>query len=298
MPPKRKRTPTNPVKDKRPRAQKKRKAVKRGNVVTSTEVHEEIVEVEEPASTCTFTVTVPPENLTRTASVTLPSEGNMNVTPATNLVACTAVNATQGNVNLNNQTQCIPVESNSLWGPTLPTTSVVSGLDNIGMTNNTIPNLTTSPEDDIEVHVPMPLRQKIWKNEYINLSLMLKGSVELSEYCFGGPIYTDKFTGQLITKPQKNNEKITNVDQYTDAFLIYMSIYLQQYPSHASQMLKYLKTIRSAARTSHGWITYDEQFRLRRAINPSMLWGDINTTLWLTTVGMQSDPIRSNNAKI
>ena len=255
--------------------------------INTEKIIEEVVEVEVnddnqearqqevPMTSTSFTVTIPPD-------------AHMS----TGAAAGTSVNGMLDNTHIRSETQNISVNSNSLWGSALPTESIVnslSGLHSIGASNSTVPDLTLSPDDDIEAHVPMPLRQKIWKNEYLNLSLMLKGSIELSEYCFGGPIYTDRITGQLITKPQKVNDKISNIDQYTDAFLIYMSIYLQKYPTHAPQMLKYLKTLRSAARTGNGWLTYDEQFRLRRAVNPSMSWGEINTTLWLTTVGTQND---------
>ena len=34
--------------------------------------------------------------------------------------------------------------------------------------------------DDVYVHIPMCLRQHIWRGEYIKLALLLKGAVELS----------------------------------------------------------------------------------------------------------------------
>ena len=37
--------------------------------------------------------------------------------------------------------------------------------------------------DEVYVHIPMCLRQHIWRGEYINLALLLKGAVELSRYC-------------------------------------------------------------------------------------------------------------------
>ena len=34
--------------------------------------------------------------------------------------------------------------------------------------------------DEVYVHIPMCLRQHIWRGEYIKLALLLKGAVELS----------------------------------------------------------------------------------------------------------------------
>jgi hypothetical protein len=42
-------------------------------------------------------------------------------------------------------------------------------------------------------------------------------------------------------------------------------------------------TIRLGAKRSagHGWVHYDEQFMLRKALNPSSSWAVVNTELWL-----------------
>lgn len=197
---------------------------------------------------------------------------------------------------------------NNLWGnhptcsQTLSNTTAFSTNNPANYTNNNIdvPNVCMSAEDDITSHVPVQLREKIWKNEYINMALLLKGSTDLAEYCYGGSIYTDPITGQLQTKPIATKEKIKNIEQFTDAFMIFMSIYLKRFPTDAIAMLQYVKTLRMAAYTTpgNGWINYDEQFRLRKAISPNMPWGELKSALWLTTVGNASYGNQNQNSSI
>ena len=54
--------------------------------------------------------------------------------------------------------------------------------------------------EDLSCHVPNQLCQKIWSNQYINLALLLKGNVDLNDFCSGGILHiSDK--GQLISRP-------------------------------------------------------------------------------------------------
>ncbi len=55
------------------------------------------------------------------------------------------------------------------------------------------------PSDDISVHVPMQICQKIWNNHYINLALLLKGSVELLDLCSGGGALRISHDGYIET---------------------------------------------------------------------------------------------------
>ena len=55
-------------------------------------------------------------------------------------------------------------------------------------------------------------------------------------------------------------DRIQNLEKWTDAFHIYMSIYLQQNTDKLQDMLQYISTVRGAASqgTPFGWKTYDE----------------------------------------
>lgn len=145
--------------------------------------------------------------------------------------------------------------------------------------------------DDIFIHVPQSLRQQIGRGEYINLALLLKGGMELAEFCSGGSmkVSTD---GSIEMKSKICKEKIPSIEKWTDAFLIYASIYISAYPTKASEILHYMYLIREAAARQKGyaWRAYDEQFRIRQAAFPSS-WAAINNDLWWRCMQMkESEP--------
>ena len=83
--------------------------------------------------------------------------------------------------------------------------------------------------DDLSAHVPLAIAQKIWSNQYININLLLKGAVELQELCAGGALRLNK-QGLLESKPQVFKDPVTTIEKWTDAFLIFSSIYLKKHP--------------------------------------------------------------------
>jgi hypothetical protein len=62
-----------------------------------------------------------------------------------------------------------------------------------------------------------------------------------------------------------------NIETWTNAFLSFASIFISRHPSEAKGLLKYIHTIRLGAsrQSTLGWKTYDQQFWLRKAIDPS-----------------------------
>ena len=135
--------------------------------------------------------------------------------------------------------------------------------------------------DDLSVHIPARIKDKIWKNQYININLLLKGSVELHDLCSGGTLKVSD-SGILEKQPKFSKEKVPNLDKWTDAFVIFMSIYLKKRPQKTQELLQYMSVIRDAARKHGGlfWREYDEQFRIRQAAYASS-WAQINSDLWL-----------------
>ena len=155
-------------------------------------------------------------------------------------------------------------------------------------------DLMTCDSDDITAHVPMSLKQKNWKNQYINIALLLKGSPELIDICSGGNFRLNE-NGILESKPVMFKEKVHSIEKWADAFLIYMHTYLQKHFDKASEMLQYMATIRDAASRNigYGWRVYDEQFRMRQSLELKS-GSQLNSDLWLkvmtpTTAGTFSN---------
>ena len=135
--------------------------------------------------------------------------------------------------------------------------------------------------DQLGFHVPESIKLKIKQNDYINLAVLLKGSVELSEMNAGAMLGVDE-NGNIVTKPKVSTERVQSIEKWSDAFLIYSSIYLSAHPDQTQDLLHYMFVIREAAYKYGGtfWRTYDEQFRLRQAIQFTS-WSSINSDLWL-----------------
>ena len=121
-------------------------------------------------------------------------------------------------------------------------------------------------DDDVAAHVPLSLKQKIWQGEYINLALLLKGAVELSEHCSGTTLRLGA-EGQIETVPKECKDKIVDIEKWSNAFLIFMSIYLTAHTEKTQELIHYMFNIRECAIKygGLGWCDYDIQFRLRQA---------------------------------
>lgn len=174
----------------------------------------------------------------------------------------------------------------------IPETSNYENADAILLETDNLPSLQFEEEtlrcgsDDMSAHVPLQICQKIWQNQYINIALLLKGNVELHELCSGGLIHITE-SGTIETRPKITKDKVSTIEKWTDAFMIFISIYLKKHPSKAHELLQYMSIIREAATRNVGlsWRTYEEQFRLRQAKNLQS-WAKINSDLWLRVLSM------------
>ena len=141
------------------------------------------------------------------------------------------------------------------------------------------PCVTTSTFDPISSHVPQKMKIKIWEDQFIDLSLLLKSARELVDHVdTQGQIQIRNGTMCLVK--QKSNSFLS-IEKWTSAFIIFTSIILEKYRTRSQELLKYMRDIRIAASRSSGWFKYDEQFRLQKVANPHSSWGQINSELWL-----------------
>ena len=157
------------------------------------------------------------------------------------------------------------------------------------------PPLLRCADDDLAAHIPEQLKQKIWANKFIDIALLLKGNIELADR-FSGGLLQIADDGKIEAKPLTLKEKVANIDKWSDAFLIFASIYLQQFPDKVQQLLKYMAVIRDAASEYPVvmWRTYEEQFPMRQSLHISD-WGKINPDLWMRTMTSPDPSCRDFN---
>ena len=155
---------------------------------------------------------------------------------------------------------------------------------NLRISDEMSPEKIKCSSDDLSAHVPRQLKAKIWSHKYFNIALLLKGTTELNEMFSRGVLYISP-EGKVEAKPRQSKEIIPNMEHWSDAFLIFISICVVRYPSKVQEILKYLSVIRDAASKFSPicWRSYDEQFRMRQE-NHVTRWDHINSDLWLSSL--------------
>ena len=130
------------------------------------------------------------------------------------------------------------------------------------------------------------LKAKIWRGDFVDLPLLLSNSGP------GGgsqPLALFNIDGQLCLKSQAEKPKeIFNIDKWTAAFFVFMSIYLQRHPQRAIELIKYTDVVRKLAQRfpGSGWVLYDKEFRLEQAIDPTRSWAHYDSDLFLEKLAM------------
>lgn len=161
---------------------------------------------------------------------------------------------------------------------TLPNVSILS--EPSPSPNCSLSHVVPSIHAQLGEAVSQTLKAKIVAGDYVDLALLFDSKFE-----DGTKTLTVNSAGEIIFKPASNNlnSKISSIESWTDAFIIYASIYSAAHPERHQELLKYMSTIRTAAKRckSLGWKLYDQQFRHRIAMDPSRTWSAIDYELWL-----------------
>lgn len=183
----------------------------------------------------------------------------------------------------------------------IPTIEPTQRDESAGSTAECISNkLVASANDDIGANISEKTKQEICNGEFVQFGKLLVKSIPNEEDSF----YLVLKDGKLQSKQKPNTVNIDNISQWTDAFIVFMHVYLSAHPQDAIGMLKYMYTIRLGAKRVSGlrWKLYDEQFRMRKSKNTKKEWSTIDQELWLLYMysdhdtGATSDLGRQNRA--
>ena len=140
--------------------------------------------------------------------------------------------------------------------------------------------------DSLGLHLSVAVKDKIQKGEFVNLgALILPPGSSPSSISFAIARQGDNIVlGPQTAKPPT----VDSIEEWTSAFMVYMSVYLEVHGSRAIEMLKYMDIIRGAAQQFGGknWIIYDEQFRIKQARYPTKSWATIDSELWLRVLAV------------
>ncbi|XP_056014377.1 uncharacterized protein LOC130052689 [Ostrea edulis] len=119
--------------------------------------------------------------------------------------------------------------------------------------------ITISDNIPLGATVPMKTKCKIWANEFIDLRTLLPNYTD-------DPLSITIKAGKIDVEQSQKQKSPLSINQWIDAFITFMSIYLQRYPAEACNLLKYCAYIREISRlhVDEAWRGYDETFRKLR----------------------------------
>ena len=121
--------------------------------------------------------------------------------------------------------------------------------------------------DPISSHIPLKLKEKAWKGDFIDFHLLLKSARELVNE--QGIECDLAVKGGSLAVVNKTSNPIRNIRVWSSAFMVYASVMFEKWPSKGIEFFKYMHTVRMAASRGYpqGWVNYDEQYRLCKALS-------------------------------
>ncbi|KAM3923887.1 uncharacterized protein RB166_012822 [Leptodactylus fuscus] len=132
-------------------------------------------------------------------------------------------------------------------------------------------------EGPLGAHLEQEVRDKIWKGEYVEIFSLL-------------PL--ERFNLDRAKKDESKKEEEEErryrliprtFSNWLQAFTILASVIGEKAPENCSALFCYMDVIGEAYRVYGGqaWLRYDEQFRQRKALRPSIRWDHKDISLWL-----------------
>ncbi|OCT57121.1 hypothetical protein XELAEV_18003999mg, partial [Xenopus laevis] len=154
-------------------------------------------------------------------------------------------------------------------------------------------------EGPLGAHLSVEIGEKIWKNEYIDIFTLLP----LERFNL------DKWEKGKEARKQEDEDRRRfrliprTFSNWQQAFAILASIIGERKPEKCSALFCYMDMILEAFRVHGGtaWLRYDEQFRQRLAVRPSLEWDHKDISLWIKLMnvnrpgpsGFSADPFRT-----
>lgn len=155
-------------------------------------------------------------------------------------------------------------------------------IETVQAINSNEPLLVPGFSNETDIFVPQNVKEKVWNFEFVDLAQFLRQNFESN--MDNRPSNIEVMNGKLVLQQrEKKIKSIDNLSTWTNAFLNYMSVLIENHPNKAGELIRYMTIIRNVADEipSSRWIMYDQQFRLRVSRNPSRVWSSIDGELWL-----------------
>ena len=139
--------------------------------------------------------------------------------------------------------------------------------------------------DPLNLTVSADMKEKIWDDKCVDLALLLVKSYQEDEEKDKRISGFQDEDGKISFKSVKTKKSKLTIDQWSTAFNILTSVYIEKRPQDIQGLLSYAELVRGAARdhpTSSGWRVYDGEFRTKKESDPTRPWGMVDNQLWLS----------------
>ncbi len=176
----------------------------------------------------------------------------------------------------------------------------LTNINTVEQRNGTPTQIFLSTSLPIDSRVSAKLKGKIWDEEFVDFGSLL-GNPGSEKYQFAVQNSDAGLPASFCLEPVSRSRKITTIEAWHQAFLIFVGIYTQKYPLEAPALMKYGQIIRDLAARGQNWRFYDENFRYLRQTQASLVpWGSIHGELWLRSQYSTKSPsvIPAHNSKL
>ena len=145
----------------------------------------------------------------------------------------------------------------------------------------------------LHLHVSSTTIAKIHANSYVVLSELIDDNEKDVSLNISN-------NGNVTVNNKTKSIKITSIEQWFSAFLIYSAIYAERYPTSSAHLFIYMSRVQGIAKSFgiEAAIQYDESFRRLRERQPDCRWDVIHQEMYLIAASksaMNKTLSRTNN---
>ena len=153
------------------------------------------------------------------------------------------------------------------------------------------PYALTSVCDPLGSNIPIATKEKIWKGEFVELSALLSSERPVRSQQQQRWAFSTQGQSIIAQQAAEEGKEIKGIFSWTNAFLIFASVFLEKHAGRAQELIKYAASIREFAQKmpNTAWLKYDHDFRRKMARNPQALWSSIDMELYAKML-LQSTP--------
>ncbi|XP_033756227.1 uncharacterized protein LOC117338971 [Pecten maximus] len=170
-----------------------------------------------------------------------------------------------------------------------PINHVVNSLTGIA----SVPKSYSSISRPLDVHIDAKVKAKIMSHEFIEFGSLLSTSSHPDQFRI-------QLNGDNISLvPNTKTFQIKSIEQWVQAFHVFVSVYIQAHPSKTVNLMKYADTIQTLARRSGfaAAMFYDTNFRKWLQVNSVMPWDELNNELYMHALGIGLRSSQKGNAQ-